>query len=81
MPMITGPQIRAARQLLGWSQFELSRQSGVSEATIHRFERGRIELGGTTRTAIVSALTNNGIEFVDSVGVHLLAAKRIETKR
>jgi len=76
--MITGAQIRAARQLLGWSQFELSRQSGISEATIHRFEKGHIELRGATRTAIVSALLNNGVEFVDSVGVHLRADKRIE---
>ena len=76
--MITGDQVKAARALLGWSQFELSRQSGISEATIHRFEKGRIELRSATRTAIVSALLNNGIEFVASVGVHLRAAKRIE---
>ena len=76
--MITGAQVKAARALLGWSQFELSRQSGVSEATIHRFEKGLIELRGTTQTAIVSALLNHGVEFVDSVGVHLRADRRIE---
>ena len=76
--MITGAQIRAARQLLGWSQHELSRQSGISESTIQRFDKGRIELRGATRTAIVSALLNNGVEFVDSVCVHLRADKRIE---
>jgi len=76
--MMTGPQIRAARQLLGWSQFELSRQSGVSETTIQRFEKGRIELRGPTQTSIVSALLSNGVAFVDSVGVHLRADRRIE---
>ena len=79
--MITADQVKAARALLDWSQFELSRQSGVSETTIQRFEKGRIELRDPTRTAIVSALLNNGIEFVDSVGVHLRADRRIETKR
>jgi len=79
--MITGAQVAAARALLGWSQFELSRQSGVSETTIQRFEKGRIELRDNTRTAIVSALRNNGVQFVDSVGVHLRAGRQIETKR
>jgi transcriptional regulator with XRE-family HTH domain len=74
--MITGDQLKAARGLLGWSQFQLSRQSGVSETTIQRFETGRIELRGATQTAIVSTLLNNGVEFVDSVGVHLRADKR-----
>jgi transcriptional regulator with XRE-family HTH domain len=77
--MITGDQVKAARALLGWSQFKLSRQSGISETTIQRFENGRLKLRGASRTAIVSALLNNGIEFVDSVGVHLRADKRIGT--
>jgi transcriptional regulator with XRE-family HTH domain len=38
--MITGPQIRAARQLLGWSQPRLSRESGVSISTVARIEMG-----------------------------------------
>ena len=76
--MITAAQIRAARLLLSWSQSELSRQSGVSEATIQRFEKGRLKLRGATQTAIVSVLLNNGVEFVDSVGVHLRADRRIE---
>jgi transcriptional regulator with XRE-family HTH domain len=79
--MIIGPQIRAARLLLGWSQFELSRQSGVSEASIQRIEKGLIEPRETTRAAIRTALINAGIEFADSVGVYLRADKRIEAKR
>jgi transcriptional regulator with XRE-family HTH domain len=77
--MITGAQIRAARRLLGWSQFELSRQSGVSEATIHRFEKGRIEPRVDTRAAIAKPLLEGGVEFVDSVGVHLRADKQVVT--
>jgi predicted transcriptional regulator len=74
--MITGAQIRAARLLLGWSQFELSRQSGVSEASIQRIEKGLIEPRNSTQAAIGMALSNAGIEFADSVGVHLRAEKR-----
>ena len=69
--MITGPQIRAARLLLGWSQFELSRQSGVSEASIQRIEKGLRVPRESTQTAIGMALVGAGIEFVDSVGVHM----------
>ena len=77
--MITGAQIRAARALLGWSQFELSRQSGISETSIHRIEKGQIEPRDSTRAAIASALIQRGVEFVDSVGDHLRADKRIGT--
>jgi transcriptional regulator with XRE-family HTH domain len=77
--MITGPQIRAARLLLGWSQFALSRQCGVSEASIQRIEKGLIEPRVGTQAAIASALIRGGVEFVDSVGMHLRADKRIET--
>jgi transcriptional regulator with XRE-family HTH domain len=77
--MIRAPQIRAARLLLGWSQFELSRQSGISETSIQRIEKGIIQPRKSTQGAIASALVRGGIEFVDSVGVHLRADKRIGT--
>ena len=36
--MITGPQIRAARALLGWSGADLARRAGVSYPTVQRAE-------------------------------------------
>jgi len=72
---ITGAQIRAARALLGWSQFELSRQSGVSEISIQRIEKGRIQPREPTQAAIAKAFIKGGLEFVDSVGVLLRATK------
>ena len=36
--MITAPQIRAARALLGWSAAELAKQARVSWSTVQRAE-------------------------------------------
>ena len=36
--MITGPQIRAARALLGWSGADLARRAGISYPKVQRAE-------------------------------------------
>jgi len=63
-------QIKAARALLGWSQSELARRSGISEPTIARLESVGGQLGGRDETAhkIRSALENSGIEFIEENG-------------
>ena len=43
--MLTIRQIKAARALLGWSQADLARHSGISEPTIARLEAVDGELG------------------------------------
>jgi len=60
-------QIKAARALLGWSQSDLARRSGVSEPTIARLESVDGQLGGREETVrkIRTALENSGIEFTD----------------
>jgi transcriptional regulator with XRE-family HTH domain len=67
--MITGPQIRAARALLGWSLAELSRQSGISASAIHRFENGHHDSRESTLAAIQTALVKAGVEFIGLLGV------------
>lgn len=47
---ITIRQVKAARALLGWSQSDLARHSGVSEPTIARLEAADGELGGREET-------------------------------
>ena len=65
--MITVPQLRAARSLLGWSQNELANASGVAIATIKRMEGGR----GLAKTAaenvwkVQQALEDAGVIFID----------------
>jgi transcriptional regulator with XRE-family HTH domain len=73
--MITGPQIRAARGLLGWSRAKLSLKSGVSGSAIQRFENGRHDSRESTLAAIEKTLIEGGVEFIGSVGVQLRADK------
>lgn len=74
-------QIKAARSLLGWSQVDLAKMSGVSEPTIKRLEAEDGALGGRASTgdAIAGALIEAGIEFIEEngggPGVRLVAGR------
>jgi transcriptional regulator with XRE-family HTH domain len=65
--VITVAQLRAARALLGWSQTELAKSSGVAIATIKRMEGAR----GLPKTAVENvwkiqqALQDAGVIFID----------------
>jgi transcriptional regulator with XRE-family HTH domain len=60
-------QIKAARELLGWSQEAIANASGVSIPTIKRLEAAGGDLGGRPETSekIVAALEKVGVEFLD----------------
>jgi predicted transcriptional regulator len=68
--MPTTRQIKAARALLGWSQSDLAKESGVSEPTVARLESLEGKLGGREMTAekIRAALEIAGIQFIDENG-------------
>lgn len=59
-------QVRAARSLLGWSQKQLSEQSGASLSTLNRFERGDGSPNVNSLRLIYSSLERVGIRFVNS---------------
>jgi transcriptional regulator with XRE-family HTH domain len=65
--VITVAQLRAARALLGWSQAELAKSSGVAIATIKRMEGAR----GLPKTAVENlwkvqqALQAAGVIFIE----------------
>ncbi|ACK50481.1 transcriptional regulator, XRE family [Methylocella silvestris BL2] len=63
-------QIKAARALLGWSQADLAKASGISEPTIWRLEAADGALGGRANTGvkIVAALEAAGVIFVEENG-------------
>ena len=63
--MITGPQIRAARVLLGWSQVELCRRADVSRDTLVKIERGEANPLVATIQKLVQALEDGGVEMID----------------
>ncbi|HEY8006031.1 MAG TPA: helix-turn-helix transcriptional regulator [Methylocella sp.] len=75
-------QIKAARELLGWSQEAMAEASGVSIPTIKRLEAAGDELGGRPETGdkIISALVKGGVEFIaengGGPGVRLRKPKR-----
>jgi transcriptional regulator with XRE-family HTH domain len=76
--MVSVRQVKAARALLGWSQYELADKSGVSKPTVARLETADGELGGyaATRDKLVAALAAAGIVFTNGnePGVKLRAA-------
>jgi transcriptional regulator with XRE-family HTH domain len=49
--MITGEQIRSARELLGWSRAQLAREAGMTVTSIAEFE------GGKKRLAVIAIST------------------------
>lgn len=76
---VTVRHVKAARALLGWSQEELAKRSGVSLPTIKVRESAGGLIGGYPETAelIVAALERAGIEFSNggSPGVRLKAKR------
>lgn len=79
IPKVSIRQIKAARELLGWSQSDLAKKSKVSQPTIKRLEAAGGDVGGREDTAekIRSALEKAGIEFLNHgrPGVRMRASK------
>ena len=64
--MITAPQMRAARALLGFDQRVLAERSGLSLPTIQRMEASDGQVRGTVDSLVkvVQALEASGIELL-----------------
>jgi transcriptional regulator with XRE-family HTH domain len=60
---ITAAQLRAARELIGWSRARLARFSKVGDGRITDFETNRRPLSPEAIVAIRRALVVGGIEF------------------
>lgn len=61
-------QVRAARALLGWSQEDLAKASGVSVPTLKRIEPGSgpVKASDEVISKIESAIRHAGIAFIGS---------------
>ncbi len=68
--MVSVRQVKAARELVAWSQEELATKSGVSYPTLARLEASDGELGGRSTTAakIVATLEAAGVIFLEENG-------------
>lgn len=64
--MITGPQIKAARALLGLDQKRLAELAGVSVPTIQRMEKRPGTVGGAvdTLTRVIEAIERAGVTLI-----------------
>ena len=64
---LTGPQVRGARGMIGWSQSELASAAGIGLATVQRLEAQDGVLRGMSDTIwkIQDALEKAGIVFID----------------
>ena len=64
-------QVKAARILVGWTQGDLAKASGISEPTIKRLESQDGDIGGRSSTGkqIVAALEAAGVVFVEPNGL------------
>jgi predicted transcriptional regulator len=81
--MITAGQIRAARALIGWTQMDLAKASGVSEISIKNIERGATDPRSSTLGALQQAFEKAGVIFLEpgdirdgGVGVRLKKVRR-----
>lgn len=63
MNRVTPAQCRAARALLGWSQHDLARRSGVARQTIIHFESDLRAIGVRGRRDIAGSLETAGVIF------------------
>ena len=65
--MLTSPQLRAARALLGWHQADLAKAAKIGLATIQRLEKGDGPVMGHVSTVmqIQQACERAGIRFLD----------------
>ena len=68
--MILGVQIRAARGLLGWSQSDLAKASGLALSTIKRMEGSGEGIRGTAQNVwkLRCCLEEGGVIFIDENG-------------
>ena len=68
--MIVVSQLRAARGILGWSQSDLSKASGVAISTVKRMEAGSGLLRGIAQNVwkVQSSLEEAGVMFIDENG-------------
>lgn len=53
--MTPGEMVKTLRELKGWSQLELSEQTGISQANISAIENGRVEIGKQRAIAFAEA--------------------------
>ncbi|WP_110689470.1 helix-turn-helix domain-containing protein [Salinicola endophyticus] len=80
--MITGPQMRAARALLGIDQRALAALAGVSVPTIQRMEASPGTVRGVidSLTKVVEALERAGVELIGDEAISQATGRGVRLK-
>jgi transcriptional regulator with XRE-family HTH domain len=80
--MITAPQMRAARALLGFDQRDLAERSGLSLPTIQRMEASDGQVRGTVDSLVkvVQALELSGNELLGEGAPSRATGRRVRLK-
>jgi len=81
--MITAPQMRAARALLGIDQRGLAERSGLSLPTIQRMEASDGQVRGTVDSLVkvVQALESAGVELLGEGAASQAGGRGVRLKR
>lgn len=61
--MMTGPQIREARELLGWDRSQLARRARISVTTVRDAEREAFRPHPRTSFKVMLAFRSAGLAF------------------
>ncbi len=80
--MITGPQMRAARALVGIDQKALAERSGLSVPTIQRMEASPGNVRGMvdSLTKVIAALERAGVELIGDGTPSLAGGRGVRLK-
>jgi transcriptional regulator with XRE-family HTH domain len=81
--MITAPQLRAARALVGLDQRRLAELSGLSLPTIQRMESSEDLIRGNvdSLTKLITALESLGVELINDGASSLGEGRGVRLKR
>jgi transcriptional regulator with XRE-family HTH domain len=83
LTMITAPQLRAARALLGIDQRALAHAAGLSVPTIQRMERsdGVVRCNVDSLMKLIAALDQAGIELIGPGNASSSGGRGVRLKR
>lgn len=74
--MITIAQVKAAREMLGWSQMALALETGLASRTIGSIERGKKTPSELTLATIQRAFEKAGVEFPEGEPPRMAVSSR-----
>jgi transcriptional regulator with XRE-family HTH domain len=64
--MLTAQQIKAARELLGWTPYRLAPRAGMGHTLLRQFESGARPLDPESAARLRAALEEAGVQFPSS---------------